>query len=253
MGRFDGKVAWVTGGASGIGHSTAIRFAQEGAKVTVSDIDEDGMAKTVAMIEEAGAEALAAKCDVTSLDDCFAAVAATTERWGRLDAVFANAGVVGANFVEFISEEDFGKIIDVNLNGVFRTAKAALPALKSSGGGGAIVITSSVEGLVGNAILGAYSTSKTAVVGLCRSLAAEGGPEGIRVNCVHPGLIETPMTQPMIEMVPQFAQDWIDKTPLGRSGTPDDVAGAVLFLCSDDASYITGTGITIDGGTLAVR
>ena len=252
MNRFEGKVAWVTGGASGIGRATAARFAAEGAKVAVSDIAEEGLAETVAIIEGDGGTATAIRCDVTSLEECIAAVAEIDQSWGRLDSVFANAGVVSANFVEFVPEDDFARVIDINLNGVFRTAKAALPVLKASGGG-SIVITSSVEGLVGNAILPAYSTSKTAVIGLCRSLAAEGGPAGIRVNCVHPGFIETPMTAPMAAMAPDFLQEWIDKAPLKRVGAPEDVAASVLFLCSDDADFITGTGITIDGGVLAVR
>ncbi len=252
MGRFDGRVAWVTGAASGIGRATALRFAAEGARVAVSDIAAEGSDETVALIAGSGGEAAAIGCDVTDLESCTAAVAAIDERWGRLDAVFANAGVVGAGFVEHSTEEDFAQVLDINLNGVFRTTKAAIPLMRRTGPG-AIVITSSVEGLVGNAMLPAYSTSKTAVIGLCRSLAAELGPAGIRATCVHPGYIETPMTEPVAAMMPQFKQDWVDKTPMGRAGTPDDVAGAVVFLCSDDAAYITGTGITIDGGTIAVR
>lgn len=252
MGRFDEKVAWVTGGASGIGAAAAARFAAEGAKVAVSDLNTEGSASVVDQIRSAGGEAEAIECDVTDLESCTSAVAAISERWGRLDAVFANAGVVAPGTVEHSGEPDFGGIIEVNLNGVFRTAKAAIPIMKRTGPG-SIVITSSVEGLVGNAMLAAYSTSKTAVIGLCRSLAAELGPAGIRVNCVMPGYIATPMTEPIAEMMPQFKKDWIDKSPLGRVGTPEDVAGAVLFLCSDDASFVTGTGITVDGGVTSIR
>lgn len=252
MGRFDGRVAWVTGAASGIGRATALRFAAEGAKVAVSDIDTDGSAETVRLIEQAGGTAIAASCDVTSLDSTVAAVATIDAAWGRLDAVFANAGVVAADFVESSTEDAFARVIDINTHGVFRTAKAAIPLLRGTGAG-AIVITSSVEGIVGNSVLAAYSTSKTAVLGLCRSLAAELGPAGIRVTCVHPGYIETPMTEPMAAIMPEFKADWVAKTPLLRPGVADDVAGAVLFLCSDDATFITGTGLVIDGGVTAVR
>ena len=180
------------------------------------------------------------------------AVSQIVERWGRLDAVFANAGVVGANFAEFHEAEDWIRIIDINLNGVFRTTQAAIPALRNSGGG-AIVMTSSVEGIVGSAMLSAYCAAKTGLLGLCRSVAHEVGANNIRINTVHPGFIESPMTAPIMAMMPDFKTDWEEKTPLGRVGVPEDVAPVVLFLCSDDARYITGTGIVVDGGTTAVR
>jgi NAD(P)-dependent dehydrogenase (short-subunit alcohol dehydrogenase family) len=249
--RFDGATAWVTGGASGIGLATARRFAAEGAKVAVSDIDVEGCEAARATIEADGGTALAAPCDVRSLQECQAAVAAIDDAWGRLDHVFANAGVVGAGGVELTSEEDFAGVIDVNLNGVFRTVKAALPRLRASGGG-SIVITSSIEGLIGNALLPAYSTAKTALVGLTRSLAHEAAPT-IRVNAVHPGYIESPMTEPVAAMMPEFKQAWAEKAVLGRVGTIDDVVGVVLFLCSADAGFVTGESISIDGGAMAVR
>lgn len=249
--RFDDSTAWVTGGASGIGLATARRFAAEGAKVAVSDIDAEGCETARASIEAAGGTALALPCDVRSLAACTDAVAEIERQWGRLDHVFANAGVVGAGGVEMTSEEDFIGVVDVNLSGVFRTAKAALPLLGASGGG-SIVITSSIEGLIGNALLPAYSTAKTALVGLTRSLAHEAAPS-IRVNAVHPGYIESPMTEPVAQMMPEFKQAWAEKAVLGRVGTIDDVVGVVLFLCSSDASYVTGESIAIDGGAMAVR
>jgi NAD(P)-dependent dehydrogenase (short-subunit alcohol dehydrogenase family) len=249
--RFDGATAWVTGGASGIGLAAARRFAAEGARVAVSDIDAEGCDAARRAIEAEGGTALAAPCDVRSLAECQAAAATIEQTWGRLDHVFANAGVVGAGGVELTSEEEFVGIIDVNLNGVFRTAKAALPRLRASGGG-SIVITSSIEGLIGNALLPAYSTAKTALVGLTRSLAQEAAPT-VRVNAVHPGYIESPMTEPVAEMMPEFKQAWADKAVLGRVGSVDDVVGVVLFLCSPDAAYVTGESIAIDGGAMAVR
>jgi NAD(P)-dependent dehydrogenase (short-subunit alcohol dehydrogenase family) len=252
MNRFEGKVAWVTGGAGGIGRVTAEQFAAEGAKVAVSDIDAAGADAVVAAIEAAGGEAGSFPCDVTDNAACAQAVSQIVERWGRLDSVFANAGVVGANFAEFHEAEDWIRIVDINLNGVFRTTQAAIPALRNAGGG-SIVATSSVEGIVGSAMLSAYCAAKTGLLGLCRSVAHEVGANNIRINTVHPGFIESPMTAPIMAMMPDFKTDWEAKTPLGRVGTPEDVAPVVLFLCSDDARYITGTGIVVDGGTTAVR
>lgn len=251
MERFLDKVVWVTGGASGIGRAAALRFAREGARVAVGDIDEAGALATVALIEEAGGTALSAPCDVRDLASCFAAVAQVDKAWGGLHIVFANAGMVGAGGVEHTSEAEFSQVIDVNLHGVFRTVKAALPVMRRSGGG-SIAITSSIEGLVGNAMLPAYSASKSAIIGLTRSLAEECAPT-IRVNCVHPGFIDSPMTESVSAFAPEFRQEWADKALLKRVGTVDDVVAVVLFLCSDDAGFVTGEGVTVDGGVMAVR
>ena len=251
MERYLGKVAWVTGGASGIGRAASLRFAGEGARVAVSDIDAEGSRETVALIEGAGGTAVSLPCDVRSLAECTSSASAVEKAWGGLHVVFANAGMVGAGGVEHTSEDEFFQVIDVNLHGVFRTVKAALPVMRR-GDGGAIAMTSSIEGLIGNAMLPAYSASKTALIGLCRSLAQECAPS-IRVNCVHPGYIESPMTEPIAAMAPQFKQEWAEKALLGRVGTVDDVVSVVLFLCSDEARYVTGEGVSIDGGVMAVR
>lgn len=252
MGRFDGKVAWVTGAASGIGRATALRFAREGANVAISDINKDGCEAVAEQARASGVEALALPCDVTSLSDCEEAVARIDEAWGRLDAVFANAGILSVGFVEHQPEADFQRVLDVNLTGVFRTAKSSMALLRKSGGG-AIVFTSSVEGVIGNLVLPAYCATKSGVIGLARALCHEGAPSNIRVNCIGPGLVETGMTEGLLNNAPAFREDWVNKTPLGRPGHVDDVAGVVLFFCSDDAGYVTGQYLAIDGGVTAVR
>jgi len=251
MARFDGKVAWVTGGASGIGRAICLRLASEGAKVMVSDVVDGGGEGTVALIAEAGGTAEAVPCDVTKLADCQSAVAAIDAAWGRLDCAAANAGIVSFGTVEDGEEDDFLRVVDIDLLGVFRTAKVAIPLITRSGGG-ALVFTSSVEGLVGSAMIPAYCSAKTGLLGLCRSVAQECGPVGIRVNCVNPGFIESPMTRPR-DFEGSMTTYMTERTPMGRVGQPEDIAGVVAFLCSDDASYVSGQWLAVDGGMTSIR
>lgn len=247
--EFTEKVAWITGAGSGIGRGTALRFAAEGARVVVSDVNLEGAKETVAEIEAAGGEAVADACDVTDLEQCRNAVARARSEYGRLDAVFANAGIGLPGLVEWVEEDQWLDVLDVNLNGVFRTAKAAMEALRESGAG-SIVITSSIEGLVGSQLIPAYCAAKTGLLGLTRSLAEEGGPHNVRTNAVCPGFIKTPLTAP-IQHMPDVEKTLFNKIPLGRPGEPEDIAGVVLFLCSDDARYITGQWLAVDGGMTA--
>ncbi len=247
MHRFDDKVAWVTGGGSGIGRAITLRLASEGAKVAVADIVEENALATVELVSEAGGSAIAIPCDVRDLDQCVGAVSRIDDEWGRLDYTVANAGVVGFGPVEQVAEEDFLGVLDIDLHGVFRTAKAAIPLIRRTGSG-ALVLMSSVEGLVGSSLLPAYCAAKTGLLGLCRSMAEECAGQGIRVNCVNPGYTLSPMTEGL-----GMTDFFIGKTPMGRAGQPEDIAGVVAFLCSDDASYVTGQWLAVDGGMTAVR
>ncbi len=249
--RLDGQVAWVTGSGSGLGRAIAARLAGDGARVLVSDVNTEGAEATVALIGDAGGEARAVACDVTDLSQCDAAVAAAEDAWGRLDHVVANAGIVGFGPVEMLDESEWDRVLEVNLMGVFRTAKASIPALRRAGGG-SMVFLSSVEGLVGNAMLPAYAAAKTGLLGLCRSLAAEGALSGIRVNCVNPGFTRSPMTDPLEEAF-GIGAHMASITPMGRVGEPTDVASVVAFLCSEDAGYVTAQWLAIDGGMTSVR
>lgn len=250
--RFAGRAGWITGAASGLGRAIALRMASEGADLLLSDVDGGGLDETAALVGAGGdgSRAVAERTDVTSAAGCRQAAERAEVEFGRLDFAVANAGIVKIGPVEHVAEHDWSAVLDVDLHGVWRTAHAALPGLKRAGGG-AIVLMSSVEGLTGNMMLPAYCAAKTGLLGLCRSLAHEGGAHGVRANCVNPGYTSTAMTEPF-DALPGFRDAMVSKIPLGRVGSPEDIAGVVAFLCSDDARYVTGQALAVDGGYTAV-
>lgn len=247
----DGKVAVVTGGTSGIGHETAILFAKAGAKVVVAGRREAEGEETVAKIREEGAEALFVRTDVSKAADVETLIQRTVTEYGHLDIAFNNAGIEGA-FGAIIrqSEEDFDRTISVNLKGVWLCLKYEIRQMLKQGAGGAIVNMASVLGLVGSAGVSGYSASKHGVIGLTKTAALENAKAGIRVNAVCPGFVETPMSDRTLR-IPAARKYAVSCHPIGRLGTSTEIAQAVLWMCSDQASFMTGEALALDGGFLA--
>jgi NAD(P)-dependent dehydrogenase (short-subunit alcohol dehydrogenase family) len=248
--RLLGKTAIITGGGGGIGRSTAIRFAKEGARVAVADIDSTIGEETVRLIKEEGGEAIFVKTDVTDSEQIKALINTTTSTFGALHIMFNNAGVGNSEVLSVdLSEDEWDRVIDINLKGVFLGIKYAVPEFIKAGGG-AIINTSSLLGLKGQKYVSAYNASKAGVVMLTQNASLEYGKYNIRVNAIAPGVIDTPI----IDHWKQDERKWpiISRAnALRRIGTPDEVANAVLFLASDEASFITGTTLSVDGGGLA--
>ena len=249
-GTLDGKVALVTGGASGIGRATALTFAREGAKLIIADMHEDGVQQTVHMITKNGGAALFVPTDVTQATAVEALISKAVETYGRLDCAHNNAGVTQRAYPPTAEypEDDWHRVLAVNLTGVWLCMKYEIPQMLHQGGG-TIVNTASVAGLVGSVGGSAYVASKHGVVGLTKTAALEYAKQGIRVNCVCPGMIQTPMTESALRDPAWQAQ--IAARPMGRVGTPEEIAEAVVWLCSDAASFVTGHTMTVDGGTVA--
>jgi NAD(P)-dependent dehydrogenase (short-subunit alcohol dehydrogenase family) len=247
--KLAGKTAIITGGGGGIGRSTAVRFAKEGARVAVADIDAAIGEETVSLIKRDGGEAIFIKTDVTDSDGIRALIDTTTSTFGALHILFNNAGVGNSEVRSVdLAEEEWDRVIDINLKGVFLGIKYAIPELIKAGGG-AIINTSSLLGLKGQKYVSAYNASKAGVVMLTQNAALEYGKYNIRVNAIAPGVIDTPI----IEQWKQNERKWpiISRAnALGRIGTPDEVANAVVFLASDEASFITGATLSVDGGGL---
>jgi NAD(P)-dependent dehydrogenase (short-subunit alcohol dehydrogenase family) len=251
MGKLDGKVAIVTGGAYGNGRGMAVRFAEEGADIVIADIDADRLQETARLVEGAGRQALTQPCNVAKKNEIDALVAAAVDHFGHLDIAVANAGVVETETDCLrMTEEQWERTIAVNLKGVFFTLQAAANQMVAQGNGGRLIATASIMAEWGGAATPAYCASKGGVKQLVRSFALACGRYGITCNAIGPGFIETGMTK-MITDQPALAQMLIDRTPMGRIGKPADVAALAAYLASDDASFVTGTILFPDGGITA--
>lgn len=247
--RLENKVALISGGARGMGAVEAKMFVQEGAKVVIGDVlDEDGK-QTEAEINEAGGECVFVHLDVTDETAWQDAVAAAVDRFGKLDILVNNAGIARINNVEDTTSDEWDLVMDINAKGVFLGTKAAIPEIRKAGGG-SIVNISSIAGLTGGRT-SSYAASKGAVRLLTKSSAIQYAGEGIRCNSVHPGVIETPMTTPMMLNTQKGRNLNVSRHPLGRVGQPEDIAYGVLFLASDESSFMTGSELVIDGGLTA--
>ncbi|MBI4608268.1 MAG: SDR family oxidoreductase [Candidatus Rokubacteria bacterium] len=270
-GRFDGKVALITGGASGIGAATARRFAQEGARVVVADINEAGAKQVADEIGGARGTALAVCADVSESREVEAMIARAVDAFGRLDILHNNATLVEIGQIEHLTLEGWNRTLAVNLTATFLGMRHALPVMRAQGGG-AIVNTASISGLAGDFGLAAYNAAKAAVVNLTRTAALEFARHRIRVNCICPGGIQTPLLGSLLgdnapvphwrtahagrsaltpEQGRRFRERLEKAHPLGRLGGPEEIAAVVCFLASDEASFITGAAIVADGGIMA--
>ena len=249
--ELEGKVGLVTGGTSGIGRDASILFARAGAKVVVAGRREVEGKETIEQIRAAGGEGLFVKTDVSKAADVQALVQKTAEKFGRLDVAFNNAGIEGAWIpITEQSEEDWDRTIDINLKGVWLCLKHEIRQMLKQGGGGAIVNMASVAGWVGSAGAATYCASKHGVIGLTKSAALETARDGIRINAVCPAVIETPMGE-RIFGAPEMKKYALGLHPIGRFGTPMEVAEAVVWMCSERASFMTGQSLVLDGGFLA--
>ena len=245
-----GKVALVSGGGSGIGAATAVLLARRGASVVVSDINEKAAQATVDKIISAGGNAAAFKANVAVAADAEATVEFAKKTFGGLHLAFNNAGIVGPEkLIGELSPEGWKSVIDINLNGVFYGLRYEIPAILESGGG-AIVNTSSIAGLIGISNIGAYVASKHAVAGLTKSASLDYATKGIRINSVHPGYIDTPLIAPWTDT--DLKTTLIGLHPIGRLGKAEEVANVVAFLLSDEASFMNGAQIAVDGGYTTV-
>lgn len=253
--NLEGKSALVTGGASGIGRATALAFAREGARVAVADILEDAAQNTVSEIKAMGGQALAIACDVTDDDAVKAMIARAVDAFGGLDCAFNNAGIApyqvnaGGQKIADVAPEAWRRLIDVNLTGVWLCLRHEVAQMRAQGSGGVIINTASILGLVGTATSSAYVAAKHGVVGLTKTAAADHAEDNIRVNAVCPGYIETPMTE---ETMRRRGERILARVPMARMGKADEIAEAVVWLCSPKASFVTGVSWAVDGGYTAI-
>lgn len=252
MGKLDGKVALVTGAAAGIGKATALKFASEGAKVVVSDLDAKSGSEVVETIKESGGEAIFVSCNVSLPDSVEALIAKTVETYGQIDCAANNAGINGdVALTADYTVEAWDNVINTNLKGVWLCMKSEIPEMLKQGGG-VIVNTASMGALVGFADgAPAYVASKHGVLGLTKTAALEYGKSGIRVNAVCPGVIQTTMIDSLLQTMPEVMDSLNASTPMERIGQPEEIASAIVWLCTDEASFITGAPLSIDGGFVA--
>ena len=251
--KLDGKVALITGGNSGIGRATAALFAREGAVVVITGRNRERGEEVAEAINDAGGKAMFIRSDVRVADECRQAVEETLERFGRIDVLFNNAGVYHPKKVPDCTEEEWDETIDSSLKGAFLMSKYALPSMIQRGNG-SIINTSSGWGIQGGDRAAAYCAAKGGLVVMTKAMAIDHGPEGIRVNCVCPGDVETPMLPDDAEKRGLSWEEYLagaSNRPLGRIGTAEEIARAVLFLASDDSSFVTGEALVVDGGGIA--
>ena len=250
--QLEGSIALVTGGAAGIGKAACLEFAERGARVAIADLKTERGEELAHLIESAGGEAIFVRTDVSRTGEVEALVSKTVGRFGRIDCAFNNAGIEGTLAATAdCTEENFDRTLAINLKGIWLSMRYQIRQMLSQRGGGAIVNMSSVAGLVGFANLPAYVASKHGVIGLTRSAALEYATSGIRVNAICPGVIHTEMIDRVTGLDPAIEKQFVDLEPMGRMGTPEEIAAAAVWLCSKEASFVTGHAMVVDGGLVA--